>query len=104
MHHHDSQVYNPPNATPIIVEKIPEHEYLKHVVRLRDRRQSLLVKQVTRGAVHPCARAVCAPPCCGPMTAVLLSSNIMRRDTPLPLRTLAGVPAATREQAGPQGV
>jgi hypothetical protein len=43
-----SQVYNPPNATPIIVDKISEEEYMQQVKKLRDRRQSLQVKHAYR--------------------------------------------------------
>lgn len=41
-------MYNPPNATPIIVDKISEEEYMQQVKKLRDRRQSLQVKHAYR--------------------------------------------------------
>jgi len=41
-------VYNPPNATPIIVDKISEEEYVKQTQRLRDKRQTLQVKHAYR--------------------------------------------------------
>lgn len=44
----NSQVYNPPNATPIIVEKISQAEYLQQCARLGERRQSLQVKHAYR--------------------------------------------------------
>lgn len=42
------QVYNPPNATPIIVEKISEEDFVQQISRLREKRQSLQVKHAYR--------------------------------------------------------
>ena len=41
------QVYNPPNATPVVVEKVSEEEFIKMNSKL-DRRQTLQVKQAYR--------------------------------------------------------
>jgi hypothetical protein len=41
-------VFNPPNATPIVVEKISEEEFLQQTNRMHQRRQSLQVKQAYR--------------------------------------------------------
>lgn len=43
-----SQVYNPPNATPIIVDKISEQDFISQVTKLRDKRQTLQVKHAYR--------------------------------------------------------
>lgn len=36
-------MYNPPNATPIIVEKISEEEFIRQTHKLREKRQTLQV-------------------------------------------------------------
>lgn len=42
------QVYNPPNATPIIVDKITQEEFMQQTSRLREKRQTLQVKHAYR--------------------------------------------------------
>jgi hypothetical protein len=42
------QVYNPPNATPIIVDKITQEEFMQQTLQLREKRQSLQVKHAYR--------------------------------------------------------
>eukprot|EP00879_Flechtneria_rotunda_P026276 GHRR01028008.1.p1 GENE.GHRR01028008.1~~GHRR01028008.1.p1 ORF type:complete len:176 (+),score=20.16 GHRR01028008.1:1959-2486(+) len=42
------QVYNPANATPIVIEKISEQEFIKRNNCLRERRQTLQVKNAYR--------------------------------------------------------
>lgn len=41
-------MYNPPNATPIIVDKISEQDFISQVTQLRDKRQTLQVKHAYR--------------------------------------------------------
>jgi hypothetical protein len=41
------QVHNPPNATPIVIEKISEQEFVSRSNRLTDRRQTLQARGVT---------------------------------------------------------
>lgn len=44
-HHTAPQVHNPPNADPILIEKVSEERFLHHISRL-DKRQTLQIKQV----------------------------------------------------------
>ena len=47
-HTHKKKIFNPPNAAPIVIEKIPEAEFYARASQAAPRRQSLQIKQAYR--------------------------------------------------------